>query len=224
MNRELITVIEQIGREKGIDKEILLKEVESALLAVWKKKHPTADNVRIEIDRRTGQQRVYLRKTIVEEVNDPEIEIGHERGEREPEVETHAPRAVGLDGDEALLERPPVARAQRGVEHRLKRVHDVVGGERAAIGEAQALAERRHPGEIVLGLQRLRQVEPGLERRLVDGDEARHHEARDLGLVAGEREARVELAGLGLVHDHDDGVVRGPPHAPRVTRSPRRAP
>ena len=76
MNRELITVIEQIGREKGIDKEILFEALESALLAVSKKKHTTVDNVRIAIDRRTGQLRLYLRKTVVEEVADPKLEIG----------------------------------------------------------------------------------------------------------------------------------------------------
>jgi N utilization substance protein A len=76
MNRELIVVIEQIGREKGIDKEILFEALESALLAVSKKKHATADNVRIAIDRRTGQLRAYHRKTVVGEVVDAKIEIG----------------------------------------------------------------------------------------------------------------------------------------------------
>src|SRR5688572_11163607 len=76
MNRELITVIEQIGREKGIDKEILFEALESALLAVSKKKHATADNVRIAIDRKTGQLRAYHRKTVVGEVADAKIEIG----------------------------------------------------------------------------------------------------------------------------------------------------
>jgi hypothetical protein len=37
MNRELITVIEQMGREKGIDKEILFEALESALLSASRK-------------------------------------------------------------------------------------------------------------------------------------------------------------------------------------------
>ncbi len=76
MNRELITVIEQIGREKGIDKEILFEALESALLTVSKKKHSSADNVRIAIDRRTGRLRAYHRKTVVDEVADSKLEIG----------------------------------------------------------------------------------------------------------------------------------------------------
>ncbi len=52
MNRELIMVIEQLAREKGIDSEILFDAVESALLSGSKKTHAAAENSRIEIDRK----------------------------------------------------------------------------------------------------------------------------------------------------------------------------
>ena len=54
MNKELIYVIEQIGREKGIGKEVLFEALESALLSASKKTMGAADNVRMEIDRQTG--------------------------------------------------------------------------------------------------------------------------------------------------------------------------
>ncbi|PYM21736.1 MAG: transcription termination/antitermination protein NusA [Candidatus Rokuibacteriota bacterium] len=75
MNRELIMVIEQLGREKGIDKEILFEALESALLSASRKSLGPGDNVRIHIDRKTGEFRVYHRKKVVEEVADPEIEM-----------------------------------------------------------------------------------------------------------------------------------------------------
>src|SRR6266850_1640302 len=75
MNRELISVIEQIGREKGIDKEILFEAVESALQSACRKSHGGPDNVRIEIDRKTGEFSAFLRKRVVEEVADTETEI-----------------------------------------------------------------------------------------------------------------------------------------------------
>ncbi len=56
MNRELIMVIEQLAREKGIDTEILFEAVETALLSGSKKTHAAADNSRIEIDRKTGDR------------------------------------------------------------------------------------------------------------------------------------------------------------------------
>jgi transcription termination/antitermination protein NusA len=75
MNRELIMVIEQLGREKGIDKEILFEALESALLSASRKSLGPGDNVRIHIDRKTGEFRVYHRKKVVEEVTDPETEM-----------------------------------------------------------------------------------------------------------------------------------------------------
>ena len=75
MNRELINVIDQLGREKGIDKEVLFEALESALLSASRKSLGPADNVRVHIDRKTGAFRVYQRKKVVEEVADPETEI-----------------------------------------------------------------------------------------------------------------------------------------------------
>src|SRR5213083_966270 len=75
MNRELITVIEQIGREKGIDKEVLFEALESALLSASKKAARAPDNVRMHIDRKTGAITLLCRKRVVEDVADSEIEI-----------------------------------------------------------------------------------------------------------------------------------------------------
>src|SRR5436309_5469915 len=75
MNRELINVIEQIGREKGIDKEILFEALESALLSASRKTLGASDNWRMHIDRKSGDLRVYCRKKVVTEVADDKQEI-----------------------------------------------------------------------------------------------------------------------------------------------------
>jgi len=75
MNRELIMIIEQLGREKGIDKEVLFEALETALLSASRKSLGPGDNVRIHIDRKTGDFRIYQRKQVVEEVTDPETQI-----------------------------------------------------------------------------------------------------------------------------------------------------
>src|SRR6266513_2784299 len=78
MNRELINVIEQIGREKGIDKEILFEALESALLSASRKTLGPAENFRMHIDRKSGDLRVYCRKKVVGEVTDDKLEISLE--------------------------------------------------------------------------------------------------------------------------------------------------
>ena len=75
MNRELITVIDQIGREKGIDKEVLFEALESALLSASKKTMGAADNIRMHLDRKTGDLKVYGKKRVVAKVTDPKLEM-----------------------------------------------------------------------------------------------------------------------------------------------------
>jgi transcription termination/antitermination protein NusA len=100
MNRELIMVIEQLGREKGIDKEILFEALESALLSASRKSLP-GDNMRIQIDRKTGEMRAYARRKVVTEVADPKLEISLD------EAKALNPEAELDDELELEQERPP---------------------------------------------------------------------------------------------------------------------
>jgi transcription termination/antitermination protein NusA len=59
LNREIIEAIKQIEREKGIDAETLLVALEDALLAAYKKTPDAAEHARVEIDRDTGDMRVF---------------------------------------------------------------------------------------------------------------------------------------------------------------------
>jgi transcription termination/antitermination protein NusA len=59
VNREIIEAIKQIEREKGIDSETLLVALEDALLAAYKKTADAVEHARVEIDRDTGDMRVW---------------------------------------------------------------------------------------------------------------------------------------------------------------------
>ncbi len=59
MNREIIEAIKQIEREKGIEAETLLVALEDALLAAYKKTPDAAEHARVEIDRDSGDIRVF---------------------------------------------------------------------------------------------------------------------------------------------------------------------
>lgn len=82
MNRELINVIEQIGREKGISSAILIDAVKSALLSAAKKRFGVTDNIQVEIDSKSGEIQVILIKRIVEEVVNPKEEISLEEARK----------------------------------------------------------------------------------------------------------------------------------------------
>ncbi|MBM3248147.1 MAG: transcription termination/antitermination protein NusA [Candidatus Omnitrophica bacterium] len=62
MNGELIAILEQIERDKGIDRNVLLQAVESALVSaakrVWKDVDPEAE-IKVELDKETGKIRAF---------------------------------------------------------------------------------------------------------------------------------------------------------------------
>ncbi len=72
---ELIDALNQLEKEKGIHKEVIMEAVEASLVAAYKRDFGKADNVRVNMDRVTGDISVYAEKTVVEEVEDPVMEI-----------------------------------------------------------------------------------------------------------------------------------------------------
>ena len=78
MKSELMSVIDQIGREKGIDKEKVLAALESALLTAAKKRFGQGDNIQVDIDTNTGEISIVSKKTIAEKVVDAKTEISLE--------------------------------------------------------------------------------------------------------------------------------------------------
>jgi len=97
MNHELITVIDQLCKEKGIPKEVLLEAVESALVSAARKKFPGTENIVVKVDPKTGKIVIQLIYKVVEEVEDPDNEMSlAEAMESDPSAEV---------GDEIILER-----------------------------------------------------------------------------------------------------------------------
>lgn len=82
MNRELISVIEQISREKGINSDTIISAVKSALQVAAKKCFGASDNIQVEIDPKSGEIQVILIKKIVEGVTNPKEEISLEEAKK----------------------------------------------------------------------------------------------------------------------------------------------
>ncbi len=75
MNRELISVIDELGRQKGIDKSRVIGAIEAALQMAAKKRFGQAENIQVEIDSKTGEISVVSKKIIVDVVINPKTEV-----------------------------------------------------------------------------------------------------------------------------------------------------
>ncbi len=72
---ELIDALDALQKEKDIDREVIIEAIEASLVAACKRDFGKSDNVRVFIDRETGDMSVVAEKTVVEDVEDPALEI-----------------------------------------------------------------------------------------------------------------------------------------------------
>jgi N utilization substance protein A len=75
MHPELSRVIEQVSKEKGIDRSIVVTAVEAAMLSAARKILPPTTRLEAKFNSELGEVELFKILTVVEEVTDPEVEI-----------------------------------------------------------------------------------------------------------------------------------------------------
>jgi N utilization substance protein A len=78
MNKELMEALDILEKEKEISKETLFEAIENSLMTACKNHFGKNDNVKVEIDRDTCDFLCYAEKEVVEEVEDPVLQISLE--------------------------------------------------------------------------------------------------------------------------------------------------
>lgn len=78
MNKEFMLAVEELEKEKGVSKDLLIEAIESALVSAYKKNYGTSQNVRVNINRENGDINVFMRKDVVEEIEDPLCQVSVE--------------------------------------------------------------------------------------------------------------------------------------------------
>ena len=66
---DFLEAVHALGKEKGLEAEVLFSAIEAALSSAYMKDFKTAEQVRVTLDRMTGKYHVYAMKTVVEEVS-----------------------------------------------------------------------------------------------------------------------------------------------------------
>ena len=69
MSKEILSVVEVVSAEKGVAKEIIFEAIEAALASATRKRHPEDLDVRVSIDRETGDYDTFRRWEIVDDAS-----------------------------------------------------------------------------------------------------------------------------------------------------------
>jgi N utilization substance protein A len=129
MANEFAGAVKQLVADKGISEDLILKTIEMALVAAYKKKFGTASNAETVIDEENHVVKIYSKKEIVEEIEDPVFEISLKDAKK-----LHSGAELG---DELLIEVKPedfgriaAQTAKQVVRQRLREIEkDVVYNE-----------------------------------------------------------------------------------------------
>jgi len=75
MSNEILEALQQITKDKNIDMDYVISTLEASLILAAKKKFGNADNLKVSVDLKTGEIKMYAVRKVVEKVTDPYLEI-----------------------------------------------------------------------------------------------------------------------------------------------------
>jgi N utilization substance protein A len=86
MSKEILLVVEAVSNERGIGRDVIVGAIESALAAATKKRYGGEIDVRVSIDRETGDYETFRRWQVVDEaatpIENPDAQVGLEEAHR----------------------------------------------------------------------------------------------------------------------------------------------
>lgn len=109
MTKEILAVVEVVSNEKGVAKEIIFDALEAALASATRKRHPEDVDVRVAIDRETGEYDTFRRWEVVDD--DAIVMSADELPEPEVDADSH----TGGEGEEQEAEGPRVFSPQKEI-------------------------------------------------------------------------------------------------------------
>jgi N utilization substance protein A len=166
MNLELKRIIDQVSRDKGIEKELLIAAIKDAIRSAAKKKYGPRLEIEVEYRDDTGEIEVFQYKEVLEMVQDSSLEISLEEGRKlDPECEIGD--SLGFKMDASAFGRIAAQSAKQVIMQRMKDAErDLVFEDyKDRKGEIiNGIVQRLDPEGIIVNLGRTEALLPPMEQ------------------------------------------------------------
>jgi N utilization substance protein A len=166
MNNELLTILNYMEKERGIERETLIQTVEYALQSAARKNYGASNQLRIQIDRKTCEIKAYAPMLIVEHVNNKEKEVTVSKA-REINPSARVGDVMDVEVKPANLGRIAAQTAKQAIIQKIRQAEkDIVYGEfKDRIGDIVSGTVRQfNRSDVILDLGRTEAVLPAKER------------------------------------------------------------
>jgi N utilization substance protein A len=159
---DLRRVIEQVSRDRGIDRDILIKTLEDALKSAAKKKFGTEVDIEVHYNEELGEIEVFQFKDVVEEVTEPDLQLSFEEGRKlDPGCELGD--SLGTKMDTTTFGRIAAQSAKQVIIQKMKDAERDVVYESFIDRKGQiinGIVQRMDRGDIIVNLGRAEAVLP----------------------------------------------------------------
>lgn len=159
-------VVDQISRDKGIDRDILIRAIEEALRSAARKRYGNKIDVEVRYNEEAGEIEVYQFKEVVEEISEPDLQMTVDQGKKlDPECEVGD--SLGTKMDTTTFGRIAAQSAKQVIIQKMK------DAERIAVyqnfidrkGEIiNGIVQRTDKGDIIVNLGQSEAVLPAREQ------------------------------------------------------------
>lgn len=166
MQLNLNQIIEQVGREKGVDKEVLVAALEEAMVSAARKKLGVKDGVEAHFNPDNGEIEVFLYKQVVEDLQDPDLEMTLEQA-REMDPAAQLGDSIGVKVDTSDFGRIAAQAAKQVIIQRVKDAEreNVYMDYKDRKGEVvNGIVQRFERGEMIVNLGRVEALLPKEEQ------------------------------------------------------------
>ena len=159
-------VVEQVSRDKGIDREVLIRALEEALKSAARKKFGNKMDIEVQYNNDTGEIEVFQFKDVAEEVTEPALEISLEEGRKlDPECEIGD--SLGIKMDTSTFGRIAAQSAKQVIIQKLKdaerdAIYNNFMGRRGEV--INGIIQRIDHGNIIVNLGQTEGVVPAKEQ------------------------------------------------------------
>ena len=147
-------IIDQVSREKGLERSVLIAAIKEAISSAAKKRFGSKMDIEVNYNENTGDLEVYQFRTVVEKVTDPDVEISLEEA-RELDPESELGDSIGTKMEMEELGRIEAQSARQVIIQKMKTAEmDVIYDEfKDREGEVvNGLVQRFERGNVVVNL------------------------------------------------------------------------
>ena len=166
MSHEILSVLEYMEKEKGISRPDMIAAISSSIASAAQKSASAGQEVRVEINPKTGALRAWSVLQVVDSVSDPSLEIHIEKARAvDPAAELGG--VVEKEIDPAFLGRIAAQTARQAIMQRIRQFEKdrIYDDYKDTVGDiVTGTVRRRERGDLIVDLGKAEAILPPRER------------------------------------------------------------